>query len=262
MATVVYADSQPGTLVYAFPEDGDLANWGTSARVQLNESASPNAGRWIGDLGPGRWRIFEGSAQPSAFSESVYLYVVPSDSGVGPRTVVIAVELDGEPLQNATVRMELGADYRQSTTGVGGTVQFNVIDGLWTIAIVASGCRFDGATLNVTASTSTPVVYSMERTSLAPISINGGSTGRCRCISRSRVPMQGVNVSVQIAYGSGEPGFVHQGGPVTSVSDIDGYCYFPDLTRGASYRICSQNFESNFTVPDEDDFLIPEIVAV
>ncbi len=257
---VIYADSQPGTLVYAFPENGNLADWNTAARVQLIESASPNTGRWIGDLSPGRWRIFEGSSQPTAFSESVYVYSIPSDSGVGPRTVVIGVELDGEPLQNATVRMELGADYRQGTTGVGGTVQFNVINGLWKIAIVASGCRFDGATLNVTASTS--ITYDVERTSLAPISINGGSTGRFRCISRSRVPMTGVSVSVQISQGSGEPGFVHEGKPIASVSDVDGYCYFPDLTRGATYKICFQNFEREFTVPDEDDFLIPEIIAV
>lgn len=256
---VIYADSQPGTLVFAFPENGNLADWNTAARVQLNESASPNTGRWIGDLGPGRWRIFEGSAQPASFSESVYVYSIPSDSGVGPRTVVIGVELDNLPLQNAIVRMELGADYRQATTGVGGTVQFNVIDGLWKIAIVASGCRFDGATLNVTASTS--VTYDVVRTSLAPISINGGSTGRCRCISKTRAPMEGVSVSVQMVEGPGDAGILYETKPVVATSDEDGYCNFVDLTRGATYRICFRNLEKTFVVPNEDGFLIPEIVT-
>lgn len=59
--------------LYAFPASASLANW-VASRVALTEAASPNLGKYTGNLDDAintLWFMFSGSVQPVSWSESI-----------------------------------------------------------------------------------------------------------------------------------------------------------------------------------------------
>lgn len=78
MPSVIFTDSTPGTLIYCFPLANNLSTWLTG-RVQLVEDS---VGRWVGTLGDVDYAVFEGSAQPLSFEESVGVYEFQPDPPV------------------------------------------------------------------------------------------------------------------------------------------------------------------------------------
>jgi hypothetical protein len=80
---ITYTNSLPGTIVDCFPVTASLADWNT-AKVRLTESATPNAGRWTGELEIGQWAVFEGGTTPSSFAASVGTISVEDPASVDP----------------------------------------------------------------------------------------------------------------------------------------------------------------------------------
>ncbi len=80
-------------------------------------------------------------------------------SGTGARTVTVTVNDGTNPIQNANVRLTLGAETFISTTNVSGQCTLNVDDGTYTVSITAAGYSFGGATLVVDANET--ATYSM-----------------------------------------------------------------------------------------------------
>jgi hypothetical protein len=76
MTTVYYTDSTPGTTVNLLSESESLANWST-AKIAMTEGTGANTGRWSATVATnGRYKVFEGTSQPSDWENNVGTIVV------------------------------------------------------------------------------------------------------------------------------------------------------------------------------------------
>ena len=129
MTTVYYTDSTPGTAVSLLNETASLADW--ASRIQMTEGTGANTGRWSATVTtPGRYKIFEGTAQPA----------LPKDN-VG--TIVVV----GDPTVNIQPSIGIGArdvasDVIEIATDAARTISRSVLDEDLDPVTLPSSCEF------------------------------------------------------------------------------------------------------------------------
>lgn len=143
MTIVYYTNSPPGTIVNCFPLGSSLEDWSTD-KVLLTEAASPNTGRWSGDLSVGYWAVFEGSSQPSDFFESKGTIVVAASgldaAGVRAAVGLASANLDTQ-LAGLNTLLTAGDITSHSPVTTAGTLSGPIVIGDDYLA--ASGRAFD-----------------------------------------------------------------------------------------------------------------------
>ncbi len=118
-------------------------------------------------------------------------------SGTGARTVTINVNDGSNPIQNASVRLTLGAETFISTTNVSGQCTLNVDDGSYTVSITAAGYSFGGATLVVDGAET--VTYSMTAVAFPVAAATGLCTVRFTFLKPDgTTPIQNVVVAAKL----------------------------------------------------------------
>lgn len=259
MTTIYFTDSTPGTLIYAFPITASLAQW-VSSRVQLIEGTSPNTGRWSGTLTPGEWRIFEGSTQPTDFSEAIYTVIIPEPSnGTGARTVVITVLLSGNPVEGASVRLTKAAETYVQTTNELGEVVFSVDDGTWEVAIYSPGTSFTPTDLVVAADVDQE--YTVTAVSIpSPPSIDLCSV-YATTVDKDLQPEPDIEVTAYLDGVTGS-GVIYTREIITETSNAQGIVVF-FLGKGLTYRFRRENgkLSDRITIPaDQDEYQIPSLL--
>lgn len=169
--------------------------------------------------------------------------------GTGARTVAITVNLDGDALQGATVRVTKAAETYLTTTNSSGVATFNLDDGTWVVSITASGAYFNGASLVVNGAEA--VTYSMTANATIEASDPDKVTGYWLCLSHLGVAEAGATISMQVAsLPSASAGLALDSSVRTAISDSEGVAQFANLILGVRYAIWRGQGQKYFvTIP-------------
>lgn len=188
--------------------------------------------------------------------------------GNGANELTITVEKDSEPVESLSVRIRKGAEVRPSrTTNASGITTYNLDAGTWVLNIShplyvlvgasGGGVTFDEETqtVEVVIAGTGPQAVTLEVESVAvEPSLSGLVTGVAVTVDNAGEPEQRVVQVLRIQ--SGGSGRVWAGGVRSVESDAAGFLQIPNLTRGGSYLIGTQQFQiprdavSPYTLPD------------
>jgi len=174
---------------------------------------------------------------------------ISSGTGSGARTVTITVELSGDPVEGALVRLTKAAETYLGTTDSSGEVVFNVDDGTWTVAITAANASFDGDELIVNGDET--ATYTVTATSLTPSSASL-VTGYWTCYTHTGVVESGVTITMICKKVPSEAGFALDSAVRTATSGVDGVAQFANLIPGATYQVKRGSGE-NYSIKVPDD---------
>jgi len=157
------------------------------------------------------------------------------DAGSGANTVTITVDDGSDPLENAKVRVQSGAENYLAQTDVDGEVVFALDNATWSVAVTKAGYTFTPTTLAVAADVNQ--TYSMAAVSITP-SDPGQVTGYFYCYDENGVIEEDVEVNLQTYRpASGSYGVVHDTTVRTQTSGATGLVEFTGLFPGTTYKL-------------------------
>lgn len=184
------------------------------------------------------------------------------EPGTGARTVVITVTDGVDPIENARVRITLGATTYVGDTDVDGEITFGgVDDGSWTVAITSPGFAFAGATLLVDDDESE--TYAMTANSISPPADPSLATGFVICYGTDGLVKQSVRINAYQRFGPGDGGYSFSTEAFFFTSDETGLAEFTGFVRGATYVLKRSTAGKEVTVliPDSSTFMLPELLG-
>jgi hypothetical protein len=232
----IYSAGQ--TDLYAFPASNAYPFSGWSTHRVLCTELQPGLYQANIDVNKSTlWSVFDGAAQPTTHDDAIQTLAGGPSTGTGPNEVVITVTLDGDPVENASVRMyRAGASYTWNTD-VDGEVIFNLDSATWSVAIAADGGSFAGATLVVDGDET--ATYALTATSI-PASDPGKRTVYYTCIGNNGSISVGASVSATVIQAPGV-GLAMMGTTRTVTSDAQGVASFTNCVIGATYEFSMGN---------------------
>lgn len=188
---------------------------------------------------------------------------------VGANLVTVTIDDGTDPVENASVRLTSGAISEVRLTDVSGEAEFSLNDATYAVTITCPG--FGGEVDSLVVSGTTSDTFSLTATSVTPPATALLSTGTLRVYDEFNVVEADVPITVQYVSGPGDDGYAMDTKPWTEISDVSGDVEFVGLRRGSLYKIWrgvaastpstlfSGVGSGEFTVPNADSFLLPEI---
>ena len=152
-------------------------------------------------------------------------------AGSGARTQHVEVaDADGEPLQNATIRLTEGVNTFTAQTNALGAAVFALDEATYGIAITKAGYSFAPTELTVTTAPEVVQFQMLQNTAPVP-SDPTTARGLLTLLDETGQMEPTATATVQIVSGPGVPGFGYDSEPWTTHGDWDG------LIPGATYRL-------------------------
>lgn len=183
--------------------------------------------------------------------------------GTGARTLTVTVNDGAASLQNARIRLTLGAATIVQSTNASGRATFNLDDGTWTVAITKIGYTFAGTTKVVSASGSQ--TYSMTALTLTPSS-PGLTTAYLTCYDETGAVLVGATVYCRlVSIPNTVTGLAGSTVSTSAVSDSNGVAQFTNRIKGAKYKFSlgesSIAFEETIPLTVGSTYVLPSITG-